>query len=267
MIWACLLFPAVAAQASLIAGVATCDGIAMAADSRLNRVTAAGDHQIVSDAFIKLVIVRDRFLVGLGGKSHLGGKPVWRLVEEIGSDFPKRQEMDEFTGRLSSKLCDIYRKEVPADSNESDITILLAGYQDGVGRIVEIKVPTGKITPFKTTEAPGMAWCGDLAITNRLILGVDPRIKGDERWTDEERAALGQREFVFPANTFSLADGVELAKLTVHTSIEWSRYITGTLAEPELYHPTIGGPIDCAVVTPEGARWIERKATHVEPAQ
>jgi Proteasome subunit len=245
-------------HATLLVGVAVRDGVALAADSRLNRVTADGDHQIISENQIKLLDIQSRFLVAMAGKAHIGNTPIWRMVRDIGDKHKRKQDMDAFTKHLSKALCQAYKDSIKSAS-APDITLMIAGYQDKVGRLVEIKVPSGKIKELHTTNGGGMAWSGDMAIANRLILGVDYRVINDPRWSDEEKQAMKKWEFRFPTSDLNLADAVELATTTIKTSIEWSRLVKGTLTEPEKFHPTIGGPIDAAVVTPHGVRWIARK--------
>lgn len=256
----CMMF-AEPASGSLLVGVLTKDGIVLAAESRLNRVTKAGDHQVISDNEIKLVSVKSRFLVAMCGKRQIGAQPVWRLVEQMGSKITGRTKIEGFAEKLAKNLTKAYRDKYDKDDKKPCVILMVAGYQDGVGRLMEVHVPAGTTRVLHTTEKPGMAWCGDGGvIIQRLILGVDKRVAADKRWDEEEKKALRKREFVFPLADIVLEDAIRLAILAIRTSIEWSEFIKGDQTERELFHPTVGGPIDVAVVTPEGTRWIERKS-------
>ncbi|HOZ49122.1 MAG TPA: hypothetical protein PLO37_00410 [Candidatus Hydrogenedentes bacterium] len=250
--------------ASLIAGFATHDGVVISADSRLGRVTPSGTHQIVSDEQTKLLILQSRILVGLAGKSDLGGKSVWRTVQEIGEKMPSNKNLTDFMETIAGELTKIHKREIKNPTDDDIVIMLIAGYQDGVGQLAEVKVPDNTVEVLKTTENPGLAWIGDVAIPARLILGVDTRVSEDKRWDDDERKALKQKEFLF-ADNIPLADAVEVVRLAIQTSIDWSKYFKGTLDEPAEYHSTIGGAIDIAVVTPTHASWIQRKESYTTP--
>ena len=261
--WAILLSVMLAgsASATLLVGVLTRDGIVIATDSRLNRVTPAGDHQVFSDNAIKLVSVQSRFLVAMCGKSGIGNKEIWRCIEEMEGKFTRTTNIEGFAKKLAKMLSKAYRAEYGEDSKEPSITLMVAGYKDGVGRLVEVLVPAGTTRVLHTTDEPGMVWCGEGGmIIERLILGVDKRVAEDTRWDEEDKKALRQREFFLPLPYVVLEDAIRLAVLAIKTTIEWSEFIKGDATEPELFHPTVGGPIDVAVVTPEGTRWIERKS-------
>ena len=254
-----LLAASTTADASILVGVVTRDGIAMAADSRLNRVTAEGDHQVVADNEPKLVAVRDRFLVAMGGRPRAGlpPKPVWRRVLAVGDACPADIAFDDFVKALVEKLGPLYGE---ATDEERALTMLVAGYDGGAGRLAEVVLPSGSVRTLHTTLAPGMAWAGDGGVAlDRLILGVDRRSLDDETRSGEDRKALRKHEFVFALDQIPLAEAVELAIECVHTCIAWSRFIKGEVEAPEHFHPTVGGPIDAAVVTEAGAQWVQSK--------
>jgi len=261
--WAILLCLVIAwpASGSLLVGVLTKDGIVLAADSRLNRLTKAGDHQIISDNEIKLISIKSRFLVGNCGKRAIGNDKVWRTVEEMGRKTSSRTSVEGFAEKLAKTLSKAYRSEYGEEVKKPSIILMVAGYHDGVGQLVEVQAPAQKTRVLHTTEKPGMAWCGDGGdIIQRLILGVDKHVADDERWDEEDKKALRAREYVFTFSEILIEDAIRLATLAARTAIEWSEFIKGDQKEPEHFHPTVGGPIDVAVVTPEGTKWIERKS-------
>ncbi len=246
------------AGASLLTGIVNGEGIVIATDTRLNRVTADGDHQVVSDNFPKLVVVDRRFLVATTGQSHLDEIPVWRHLKRIEAEIDDDTGLDEFIDILAEKLSVPAEGAEVSEANDAALTVLIAGYENGEGRLVELLVPQKETTLLHTTSKPGMAWSGDATIPSRLIIGSDPAIRKDSRWEALDRRVLGEREFRFALPRLTLQDMVELAVLTVRTAIEWSRLIKDVAKESEVFHPTIGGGIEAAVVTPSGARWVRR---------
>ena len=245
--------------ATLIVAVPSADGIAVAADSRLNRVTAAGDHQVLSDRQVKLVEVSG-FLVGAGGKSHLSGRPMWMPLRDYGRAHSKVKTVKALLEGLCAEFTPAYRKDVGDATGEPEIWLLAAGYDsDGVGRVAQIKVPSGDYREMASTRRLAVAWSGDTVIADRMILGIDKRVLDNPRWSEADRRALRERELVFPLGAWNLGDAAELARRLVETSMIWMDLAKGTLAEPELLHPTVGGPIDVGTVTPEGVTWLSRK--------
>jgi len=246
-------------HATLIVAVPCRAGIAMAADSRLSRVTAAGDHQVMSDRQKKLVEV-GRFLVGAGGKSHLGGRPMWMPLGDYGREHPDVASVKELLEGLCQEFTPAYRADVGDATGEPEIWLMAAGYgPDGVGRVGQIKVPSGQYHEMASTRRLVIAWSGDTAITDRLILGIDKRVLDNPRWSRADRKVLRERELVFPLDVWNLGDAAQLARQMVESSITWMALARGTLAQPELMHPTVGGPVDVATVTPEGITWLAKK--------
>lgn len=101
-----------AAEATLVVGFTTREGIVLAADSRLSRVTPGGTHQVVSDAQIKLLMVQSRILVGLTGKSDLGKKSVWKIVEELGAKSSPEDTPEILAHKIAEELSAIHNREI-----------------------------------------------------------------------------------------------------------------------------------------------------------
>ncbi len=247
-------------SATLIVAVSTPEGIAVAADSRLNRVTASGDHQVVSDRQTKLIDVAGRYLVALGGKSHLGDRPAWMTTREVAEALADKP-VEEFARGLAGELSKIYRERVRGAS-EPNVRLIVAGYEGDTGRVFEVLVPDQQVTPLSSTRRPRMTWTGDTAIADRLILGIDRRVLDLPRWSEEDRKVLREREYLLSTGDMPVAEAVDLATSTIETCIRMARFFRGTAREPEVFHPTIGGPIDAAVVTPEGVHWVQRKPAY-----
>ena len=61
------------------------------------------------------------------------------------------------------------------------------------------------------------------------------------------------------SRTFTLQDAIDFIVFLVKATAEMLRFSDGTIASPGAF-PTVGGPIDIAVLQPNGITWVQTKS-------
>jgi hypothetical protein len=228
---------------SLVVTVYVPSGIIMAADSRMSALrqekreedgveTNLQQQIVLSDAAYKVVQLPE---VGVGASVYdsglIDGQPADTLVHtfaegELTDTDDVVTTADRFLAYFQSKHPGV------------NVGFHIAGYR------VEDKVSVPYVLVGHTTREPkirrvnateggkvqfGVVRAGDTAIANRLI----------------EKKSLP----LFAA--MPLQDAIDYAIHLIRTTIETMRF------EPRF--PSVGGPIDLLVITPDGMHWVQRK--------
>lgn len=234
---------------SLVVTVYVPSGIVMAADSRMTVVrseerqegeqrTRIQQQLVLSDNAYKVVALES---IGVGVSLYDAGvinnQPVDSHVHRFEEEAITPED-DVISA--SEKFLDYFRTNFP----RVNVGFHVAGYrQEGRASVPYVFVG-------HTTREPGVRRVnvndegrlqygilrsGDILVVNRLI--------------DQSHLPL------FAA--MPLQDAVDYAIHLIRTTIETLRF------EPRF--PSVGGPIDVLVVTPQGMRWVQRKELHGQP--
>jgi len=242
---------------SFVIAVYVPEGIVMASDSRQS-VNIEGKHPdgktfkvetVNSDAIIKTFLL-EKHQVGISnfGQDLLGGIPIAghikRFIEE------ELTPRDDVTS-IPKKLVDYFHKSFPS----ADAGFHVAGYK----KEGKVSVPyiyschVAKNEAGRRNTKPdgvityGATWSGQGDILSSIIIPVTIK---DEKGND--KIIRSPAPVIWDA--MSLQDAIDFSIYTIRTTIDTMRF----QARPK----NVGGPIDVLVLTPDEAKWIQRKELH-----
>ncbi len=293
-----LLLLSGSAGATLNVTVVTHEGIVLAADSRVTYQNEKGDYRIATDRAFKLFQIGQRAGLVSAGKTRIGDMSLATLLERFkverkidgSSELPvdlianelvgflkdehglakesigKRLEdigkqievhIDEETRRLLSGEKQVLERQM--DELRSTMGLIVSGYDNrDIRRVYQLIVSDQEsfIGELGTVE-PTVFWDGQTDVLSRLVLGFDPGLLKEE--TDLKRdEVLDKLEYNIHFDKMTLQDAVDFAIFLIETTIGMQRFADGTVGNPGAVVGT-GGPIDVAVITPKGFRWVQRK--------
>jgi hypothetical protein len=257
---------------TIVVGVAAPDGMVLAADSRTTLSWDNGRHRIASDSAQKVFRLEGGVGVATFGDSFIGFRTIAGLMNDFVAQLSADQPATCHT--ISSALATFFRERFTADSTaellqwveenpEQDrIGFLVAGYDaDGIGRIREISIPSGKVTDFApddeiNTAVRGVLWRGQTDVIRRLVRGMDVDMfvhLGHELPAEAWEQIDGlQYVLLFP---ITMQDAVDLATFLIRTTIDMQRFSDG-VAEAPGNAPTCGGAVRILAVTRGHTEWV-----------
>jgi len=230
---------------SLITAVYVPTGIVISGDSRttgtLSQQVAQPGAQdpnaavtvqtpiVLSDSAHKVFLVFSRFGIGTFGAAIVNDMPIAHYAET----FQTAQEGHQpgSTQECANALLRYFRGLSPTPQT----SFLVGGYDGTEPWVLEVNVVNDSTKRWNVVEGTnqvtyGVVRAGDTAIVNRL---------------------LSQPQFNPSFQAMNLQDAVNYSRHLIRTTIDQMKY------EPRF--PTVGGPIDTLVLTPEGARFLLRK--------
>jgi hypothetical protein len=242
---------------SLIVTTYVPEGIVMASDSRQS-VTIKGKtpdgkdfkvETVNSDAVVKTSLL-EKLQVGISnyGQDLLNGVPmssyIKRFIEE------ELAAADDVT-TIPKKLVEYFRRPFP----NANVGFHVAGYKKegkvSVPYVYECHVARNSIERENArpdgTPLYGTRWGGEIDVINSVI---NPVIIKDEKGND--KVIRPTQQIIW--DTMTLQDAIDFSIYAIRTTIDTMRF----QARPK----TVGGPIDVLILTPEEARWIQRKQLH-----
>jgi hypothetical protein len=241
---------------TIVVGVATPDGIVLAADSRTIEVID-GEYRIASDTAIKLFELDKRVGVVTYGLAFIGPRTIASLVEEFAEVQPSedRQTLNSFARKLGEFFDERLRQTYPDLGHKRGhaLGFLVAGYEeDGVGYVYEVNLPGGEVTPRVSTTEIGFVYHGEVVPMERLLKGVDwERLNGRSPQLPEKvRGALEQLAYE-PHPPVSMQDAVDLCEFIIGTTINVRRFTN----EPGAI-VWVGGPVRILTVERTRLRWL-----------
>jgi hypothetical protein len=258
---------------TIVVGVATPDGIVMAADSRTTYFLTEGESQshyrIASDTAEKLFTVRGRFGVATYGDAFIGPQTIAGVMDEFiaGLEDQPPMDIDAFAAALGDffdarwlERSNMKLEEVP--EGHFRVGFLVAGYgADGIGRLQEVRIPTRDAPlpdPIDTTEL-GFMYRGEQNVIDRLLAGVDwptfaATLPEDVKPPEEIVETLNglEYELLFP---ITLQDGIDLASFLIRTTIDMQRFTRRIRSGPTTF-PTCGGDTQVLAVRRSDVEWV-----------
>jgi hypothetical protein len=228
---------------SLVVTVYVPSGIVMAADSRMSvqrsEERAEGEQRtlvqqqlVLSDSAYKIVELRSIGVgIGVYDAGIINNQPadthVHRFEEEmVTADDDVLTVGDKFLAYFKDNFPSVpvgYHIAGYRTENRTSVPYVLVGHTVREPGLRRVNVDGNGNIQYGITRA------GDTLVVNRLI--------------DQSYLPL------FPA--MPLQDAVDYAVHLIRATIDTMRF------EPRF--PSVGGPIDVLVVTPEGERWVQRK--------
>lgn len=241
---------------SLVIATYVPEGVVMSSDSRQS-VTLEGKmpegkdfkvETVNSDAVKKTFLLEEQ-RVGISnfGQDLLGGIPMASYIKKFTEE--ELTTADDVT-TIPKKLVEYFRKSFP----NADAGFHVAGYKKenkiSVPHVYHCHVsrnvverrnvkPDGKI-------AYGATWSGAIDVLSSIIQPVT--VQGDK---EGEKKVIRMPVAPIIWDAMSLQDAIDFSIFAIRTTIDTIRF----QARPK----NVGGPIDILVITPDEARWIQRK--------
>jgi hypothetical protein len=239
---------------SFVIAVYVPEGIVMASDSRQS-VTIEGRNPdgkpfkvetVNSDAIIKTFLL-EKHQVGISnfGQDLLGGIPIAGHIKRF---IEEELTLKDDVTTVPKKLVEYFRKSFP----EADAGFHVAGYRKegkvSIPHIYSCHVARNVLERRNTKPdgsiTYGATWSGQGDILSSILIPVT--VKDDK---GNDKVIRSPAPIIWDA--MSLQDAIDFSIYAIRTTIDTMRF----QARPK----NVGGPIDVLVLTPEEARWIQRK--------
>ena len=253
---------------TLAVGVATPDGVVIAADSR-----TSNNVRVITD-FTHKVFQVGGCAVGTAGLAFVEGKNISGKVIEFRTALAEVSDPSEVAARLSDHFGPKVDAEITTaagqiDASKGDVlTFLVGGYHAGFGSIYEVGLPSRTIQcAADSSKNPGALWRGQWEVFQRLVNGIDglkltELVQGDPA----KQAALSllqpdleHLKYFIPWAALNLQDAIDFARLAIRTTIDIQRLTHGYQDKPFVAPvPGVGGPIEIAAVKPTGFQWVQQ---------
>jgi hypothetical protein len=239
---------------SLVIAIFVPGGIVMASDSResitIERKTPEGKEfkveTVNSDAVTKTFLLQNQ-RVGISsfGQSGLGGRPI---ASHIKSFLEGQLAEGDDVAAIPAKLVAYFRSSFP----NADTGFHVAGYRtEGklsmphiyYCHIAKNEVVRRNVKPDGSLLY-GAAWGGEFDILASIL---NPVTYKDETGTEKVIRAVAQVAW----DVMPLQDAIDFAIYAIQTTIDTMRF--------QARAKTVGGPIDVLALTPDEAKWIQKK--------
>lgn len=209
-----------------------------------------------------------------------------KLQEYINKHYPWEKQLDISAQQLEieakqngDKILSIERRDDSIDFkikqpsgrireghlNIEPVNLLVSGYNsDGTTQTYEINAPGEKILKRENNEF-GCTWIGQGDVVSRIILGYDsklfkvPIIKAMGKKADDDlRTQIRGLEYFIQWSLITLQDAVDLAVFLIKSTSVMQRFADGISMDVGDIQG-VGGPIDVALITKDGIKWINKK--------
>ena len=150
------------------------------------------------------------------------------------------------------------------------LVLFVAGYnKDGLHEVYNVGIP-GEVAKRRDSNQKGLEyganWIGQTDVVTRIIKGWDPRIFNigfigeavRQKGQPEVEKQLNSLEYAINWGAMPMQDAVDFSVLVIQTTSAIQRFSDGVQGDPGDV-PGVGGPIDILVITPDGAKWIQKK--------
>lgn len=231
------------------------DGVAIAADSRLQASVREGPPSIMSETQQKIVPL-STYVTALTPDPYLLGPEIAvnarATFERIRPDLPRDAKLDDLVDELPGRF--LSAAGVSADQ-VGDLAVKLIGYSD-LDKAVKVVMLDGLADPkaLHSTRETGIDWFGFVDIVSRLVKGQTAiGIKGLD--------PSPPIEYLIPTQLMSLADALALAETLVQTTTVFGRFVHAVIPPgqaPEPISIPVGGAVQSAIVRPGGFEWVRR---------
>jgi len=185
----------------------------------------------------------------------------------------------------------LYNRNQLLNLKRGELELVICGYdREKERRIFKLTYPKaekvdsneyrfyGKLDSSFLSGTPGSLVYGQRDVWCRLIKGYDPKILEyscvktvkDVKAADSTDSTFLD-SLVHPKDTLAL-DGlrydIKYDLMTLQDAIDFALFIVRATIEAQRFNQAsiqgVGGAIDIAVITPDGFRWVQRKALHGE---
>ena len=237
---------------SFVVTVYVPEAIVMASDSRQTATIKNQVETVSSDfAYKTFLLPSQRVGVSTFGQAALGGVGVQSQVERFAEEVV---EEDDGVEMVAEKLI----RHLHERYSDADTGFYVAGFKrEGRASIPHVyychvaraEVSRKNVNPRNGELTYGASWGGQADVITRLLKAK--QVVGAEGQLQEISAAHVNWHLL------NVQDAIDFAIYAVRTTIDTMRF--------EARPKNVGGPIDVLLLTPAGARWIQRKELHGEP--
>jgi hypothetical protein len=252
---------------TVIVASASPDGIALAGDSRT--IQQEGTHyRVASNVAQKVFEAGGRIGVATYGLAMIERNSIRGLFDGWAVRADANRDLRTTAESLGRFFHDRLDAATPARRGDLlrgrqgwPLGFLVAGYDDGVGQVLEIRVRSTDFEVGSTdvsTSKPSTLYRGETGVIRRLIKGVDLGRIDESQLDDDTRARLQTAEYSL-IDPVTAQDAVDFAFFLIRTTIEMQRFSDGTYGERHSF-PWCGGEPQGLVVSPGGVQWIRRAA-------
>lgn len=218
-------------------------------------------QRAVSDYESKVVLVNS-LAINTWGLGHIRGTNIERHILQFATD----NECPEDPGEFAVQLADYFHTVLKEDGINHPLGCFVAGWKGNAGVVwlADISATSGHAKLMLSTERPNMSWGGQIGVASRLILGYDQTLvglppEGIENVEAEQLArAIRSSASVLMLPHSNIQDAIDMCEFLIRATEFWQDHTLGTAGNPDAVSG-VGGPIDVAVVTPEGARFVRKK--------
>lgn len=236
---------------SFVVTVYVPEAIVMASDSR-QTVTLKEKVETVNSDFTYKTFLLSRQRVGVStfGQAALGGVSVQSQVERFAEEVV---DEDDDVEMVAQKLIAHLHEKYP----DAATGFYVAGFKrEGRASVPYVyychvaknAVSRKNINPQNGQVTFGAAWGGQVDVITRLLKAK--QVLGPDGSLHEIGAARVNWHLM------NVQDAIDYAIYSVRITIDTMRF--------EARPKSVGGPIDVLLISPEGARWIQRKELHGE---
>lgn len=246
------------------------EGLVVAAESRvtLTATLPEGPLSVNYDNATKLLSFGHENYSRIGvvtyGQASIGLRTAHSFVTEFENKLDgKEYTVLDFSKELSKFFSKQWATGMPTDFKGPSMSFVVAGFNkvEAYGRVYLLEIPH-KPEPIEQNAQPGefgITWGGQGDFVHRLIYGFDKKIIDSLAKTlnlnptqiDQMRGALTPFQMPIPLPAMPLQDCVDLAIFFIRTTIDAQRLSVGIRG--------CGGPIDIAVITRKGLKFVQRK--------
>jgi hypothetical protein len=248
---------------TLSVALAVPEGLVIGADSRTSYLNSKA-FRVASDYTSKVFRLSDTCVASTFGWAFLNGRNIAGLASEFEAGSTLAQApANVVVAQLGAFFESQYQKHIASQLNQpmgkgQALGFIVAGIDgNGAGRLYECLIPGPLIYEHHRTDLCGAIWRGDTGVVVRLIKGRDldfdptqlPALQG---------AVLQSLEYSIGFPSFTLQDAIDFVVFLIKATAEMMRFSDGTFSSPGSF-PSVGGPIDIAVVQPTGITWVQKK--------
>ena len=234
---------------------------AMAVQGELARPGQAptGGLLKVYNSATKIVQLRDWPLgIVTFGLGQIKNRTIESHVQEFADAQPPTQP--ESILRVANDLHQFIGERLEGLAHGSNLGIHLSGYGPSgffpEQYLLSFPGSVTRMRPDREDGTPnfGATWHGMTDAINRLYMGIDPEARAAliaAGVTEQQLAVLNQYEYPVIFDAMPLRDAIDFAAWLAEVAIGRFRYVIGAAM--------VVGPVDIAIITRQGFRWIRRK--------
>lgn len=234
------------------AAVSVPDGVAFAADSRLEAGVGEGPPAVMSDTQQKIVPLSP-LVAALIPETHVLSPEltlnVRSVLDQLRPDLARDAKLEEIISELPGRFvtaAGIDRERAAA------IQLKIIGYSEKERAVQVIKLDgLSNAETLHSTTNPGVDWFGFVDVATRVVRGVSSLAKLDRD---------AHPQYLIPTPLMSLEDAIDLAETLVGTTAIIGKFVRAVIvdgkAQPVSF--AVGGMVQSAVLTTSGFRWVSK---------